>query len=78
MTMFVQYFAELLSPPVLIMAIRAHLYLSFGGGFAISLLLWRICKFTVLPFLYPDDPKELPYWIPGEPLLLLIPESQFC
>lgn len=30
------------------------------------LLLWRLWAFTVLPALYPDDPKELPYWMPGK------------
>lgn len=37
-------------------------------GFAIlglSLLVWRIIKFSLLPALKPDDPKEYPYWIPG-------------
>ncbi|KAI2469099.1 cytochrome P450 [Annulohypoxylon bovei var. microspora] len=28
------------------------------------LLLWRVWRFTITPFLYPDDPKELPYWVP--------------
>lgn len=28
------------------------------------LLLWRLWVFTVLPVLRPDEPKELPYWIP--------------
>ncbi|KAL7791987.1 cytochrome P450 [Trichoderma ceciliae] len=28
-------------------------------------LLWRLWRFTVLPWMYPDDPKELPYWIPS-------------
>lgn len=28
------------------------------------LLLWRLWVFTVLPALRPDEPKELPYWIP--------------
>jgi hypothetical protein len=28
------------------------------------LLLWRLWKFSLKPYLYPDDPKELPYWIP--------------
>ncbi len=30
------------------------------------LLLWRLWNFTVLPVFYRDDPKELPYWIPGK------------
>ncbi|KAJ8124791.1 hypothetical protein O1611_g8848 [Lasiodiplodia mahajangana] len=28
------------------------------------LLLWRSWRFTIIPLLYPNDPKELPYWIP--------------
>ena len=31
-----------------------------------SLLLWRLWKYTVLPFLKPEEPKRLPYWIPCE------------
>lgn len=30
------------------------------------LLLWRLWTFTALPALYPDDPKEFPYWVPGK------------
>ena len=29
------------------------------------LLLWRFWAFTVMPALYPDNPKEFPYWMPG-------------
>ncbi|KAL4943638.1 hypothetical protein BDV06DRAFT_221090 [Aspergillus oleicola] len=28
------------------------------------LMIWRISRFTIIPRYYPDDPKELPYWIP--------------
>ncbi|KAI5866714.1 putative cytochrome p450 [Durotheca rogersii] len=28
------------------------------------LFVWRAWRFTVLPFLHPDQPKEFPYWIP--------------
>ncbi|KAH3961190.1 hypothetical protein HBI56_209870 [Parastagonospora nodorum] len=32
---------------------------------ALSLLLsWRLWRFTIRPRLHPDEPKELPYWIP--------------
>lgn len=31
----------------------------------LALALWRTWRFTVSPILYPTDPKELPYWIPG-------------
>lgn len=32
--------------------------------FAGSLLLWRLWRFTLMPMLKPNEPKELPYWIP--------------
>ena len=32
----------------------------------LALLSWRIWKFTIIPWVYPDDPKEIPYWIPSE------------
>lgn len=27
-------------------------------------MTWRLWMFTVKPWLWPDDPKDLPYWIP--------------
>lgn len=30
----------------------------------LALLVWRLWRFTVIPWLRPDEPKELPYWIP--------------
>lgn len=30
----------------------------------IALLVWRIIRFTFLPWLFPKDPQEYPYWIP--------------
>ena len=30
-----------------------------------SLLIWRLWAFTVYPWLYPDVPTYLPYWIPS-------------
>jgi len=29
-----------------------------------GLLLWRLWKFTIVSYLWPCEPKELPYWIP--------------
>lgn len=29
-------------------------------------LLWKFCAFTLLPLLYPKEPKEIPYWTPCE------------
>ncbi|KAL8941935.1 MAG: hypothetical protein Q9216_001963 [Gyalolechia sp. 2 TL-2023] len=28
-------------------------------------LSWRLWAFTISPYLHPNDPKPLPYWIPG-------------
>ncbi|KAI1345675.1 putative cytochrome p450 [Xylaria sp. FL0043] len=30
----------------------------------VVLVLWRTWRFSILPFLYPGQPKEFPYWIP--------------
>lgn len=30
----------------------------------VMLLVWRLWKFSVVPALYPNDPKEFPYWMP--------------
>ncbi|KAI0859747.1 cytochrome P450 [Xylaria cubensis] len=30
----------------------------------VTILLWRLWRFTISPLLYPDDPRELPYWVP--------------
>ena len=30
----------------------------------VSWVIWRIWKFTLLPALYPDEPKAYPYLIP--------------
>lgn len=30
------------------------------------LLFWRFWRFTVLPFIRPNEPQELPYWFPCE------------
>ncbi len=32
----------------------------------ILLLVWRVYKFHLCPTIRPEDPKELPYWIPCE------------
>ena len=42
-------------------------YLSALCILSTCLLLWRIWAFTVLPALQPDEPKELPYWVPCKP-----------
>lgn len=32
---------------------------------AIPYLAWRIWRFSIVPTLYPQVPKDLPYWCPG-------------
>jgi len=52
---------------VLLLLHRAYQYTTVPSTvvlLAAGLLIWRFLKFTVIPALYPDDPKELPYWIP--------------
>lgn len=35
--------------------------LLIGAGL---LLTWRLWRFSLFPRLYPNEPKEAPYWIP--------------
>lgn len=51
--------------PELIAFARARPDISAIALGAIALGIWRIYRFTIVPMMYPDDPKELPYWIPG-------------
>ena len=32
------------------------------------LFLWRLLRFSVLPVFRPEEPKEIPYWFPGQPI----------
>lgn len=43
---------------------KTHIYLVIGFILALCLVAWRVWRFTVIPLMAPDDPKELPYWIP--------------
>ncbi|KAL3475751.1 putative cytochrome P450 [Aspergillus californicus] len=36
----------------------------FLGCAVLFILTWRLWRFTIRPFLHPDEPKEVPYWIP--------------
>ncbi|KAL8783070.1 MAG: hypothetical protein Q9213_004882 [Squamulea squamosa] len=39
--------------------------LVFAVATALStLVIWRLWRFTISPWLHPQDPRELPYWIP--------------
>ena len=37
-----------------------------------ALLAWRLWAFTIRPIWYPNEPKELPYWIPCRSLKRLV------
>lgn len=39
--------------------------LTFACG-AVAWLIWRVWAFTILPALRPNEPKQVPYWIPCE------------
>lgn len=45
-----------------------HGHLGLAGavfGLVTAWIVWRLWRFTVSPWLHPNDPPELPYWIPG-------------
>ncbi|KAL1653244.1 hypothetical protein SLS61_004121 [Didymella pomorum] len=35
-----------------------------AGVFFLALLTWRTWKFTLVPLLHPNEPDDLPYWLP--------------
>lgn len=45
-------------------------------------LVWRLWRFIIFPQIYPDDPQELPYCIPGKSikhqLPLFLSSCSFC
>lgn len=62
--MFLLTFSEYLSPAATIVFFQNRLGMALTCLVVATLLLWRLCKFVILPLIYPNDPKELPYWIP--------------
>lgn len=52
------------SPVSFTLLVQQHLSLFALVGAPLFLLSWRMWRFTIVPILYPNDPKELPYWIP--------------
>ncbi|KAI1479305.1 putative cytochrome p450 [Daldinia eschscholtzii] len=44
--------------------INSHVISQVVTLLLVALLAWRVWRFTISPKLYPDRPKELPYWIP--------------
>ncbi|KAL8851305.1 MAG: hypothetical protein Q9221_003750 [Calogaya cf. arnoldii] len=54
-----------LSQSALLQGALDHSNISVPALLFLGLLLsWRLWRFTITPWLYPNDPKELPYWIP--------------
>jgi hypothetical protein len=43
-----------------------HVYLIIVTNCGLAWLVWRLWIFTVVPRLYPHDPKVLPYWLPSK------------
>ena len=33
-------------------------------GLTVTLLLWRLVRFSILPLFRPSEPQEYPYWTP--------------
>lgn len=38
-------------------------------------MVWRLWRFTIIPALYPQEPKETPYWFPSQCIAGFILES---
>jgi hypothetical protein len=56
--------------PLLLRGYREQSYLVRVGEFLLlTYLTWRFWRFTLSPMLYPNDPREFPYWIPCKNLL---------
>lgn len=45
---------------------EAKALICFTFGLLLVVLVWRFWKFSLKPAFHPEDPKELPYWIPCE------------
>jgi len=48
-----------------------NLSLSFIAVASVVWMAWRLWRFTVLPALKPNEPEELPYWIPCKSCLVI-------
>ena len=64
-------FFDLGYPNIQTMESFAHEIFQYPGSISlvlapVILLIWRLWRFSIIPLLYPKDPKELPYWIPCE------------
>jgi hypothetical protein len=46
--------------------VEQHPYFTIPTAALIVILVWRLIKFTIVPAFRPNEPKQYPYWIPGE------------
>ncbi|KAI0837162.1 putative cytochrome p450 [Hypoxylon sp. FL0890] len=58
------YNSAIYSLQVLLTTFNNHVLLQGMTFLLMALLAWRLWRFTISPNMYPDSPKELPYWIP--------------
>jgi hypothetical protein len=42
------------------------------------LLLWRLWVFTVRPWIWPSEPRYMPYWVPCKLTLLITVRKNVC
>lgn len=42
----------------------SYVGINIAAASLLTLLLWRLWRFTIRPLLNPHQPRELPYWIP--------------
>lgn len=61
--------------------VEQHPYSAVFASAVVVLLAWRLVRFTIAPVFRPNEPKEYPYWIPGEvtqpPLVRLSKSNSF-
>lgn len=53
---------------------HSHLLSIFSSLFVLY-LSWRVWTFTIFSWVYPQEPRIVPYWIPGQYLEILNVET---
>jgi hypothetical protein len=64
--MFFQNILDELSVSSLKTNAEHHPHFAILAAALVVLLVWRLLRFTIVPVFRPNEPKEYPYWIPGE------------
>lgn len=55
----------------LLQLLNANFSSMLGHGTEVTILLitawltWYVWRFTICPAMYPREPKQMPYWLPG-------------